>query len=329
MKPWLDDGDVQLYHGDVREVLDQLPAESVRTVVTSPPYWGLRDYGYEGQIGMEPTFEEFLASIVDVFDRVRRVLTDDGTIWVNMGDSYAGAPNGATGKRTTGAGTWRADKPMDTSKGSSCKPKDLMGQPWEVAFALRAAGWYLRRDVIWAKPNPMPESITDRPVTAHEYVFLLSKSPRYYYDDEAARTPLAPETMRAWNKVQAPRPAGSGEERFRRGNAWGRDLPQRRVSVDEDGNPMGARFRSVWSIPVVAFPGAHFATFPPALVDPCVVATSEPGDIVLDPFVGSGTTAEVARKHGRRAIGIDGSAEYLELAAGRLAQQSLLAGGAA
>lgn len=327
MSAWLDDGDVQLYHGHVLEQLANLPEGIARTCVTSPPYWGLRDYGVDGQLGLEPTFGEFLDNMVEVFRAVRRVLTDDGTIWVNMGDSYAGAPNGATGGRTTVAGqSFRADKPFDTSKGSGCKPKDLVGQPWALAFALRADGWYLRRDVIWEKPNAMPESVRDRPATSHEYVFLLSKSKRYYYDDLAARTPLAPETMRTWS--QAPREADP-QDRFVRSRAWGRGKQQRRYSVDEDGKPIGARFRSVWSIPTRAFPGAHFATFPPDLVEPCIMATSAAGDTVLDPFMGSGTTAAVARHHGRRAIGVELNEDYLRLAATRLAQQSLLAGGSA
>jgi DNA modification methylase len=236
--------------GDVRERLRDLPASSVQTVVTSPPYWGLRDYGAPGQLGLEPTPEEYVANIVEVFREVRRVLRDDGTVWLNLGDSY--------------------NDMAATVAPPGLKPKDLVGVPWRVAFALQADGWYLRSDIIWAKPNPMPENVTDRPTKSHEYVFLLSKSSSYFFDSDAVREAHAPATLaRIEYGLKRRHPAGIGI-----------GIPP--VDTERMGerfaNPAGRNIRSVWSIATEPFPGAHFATFPKKLVEPCVKAgTSEKG----------------------------------------------------
>jgi DNA modification methylase len=321
MEPWLNDGDVQLFHGDVRTVLDQLPEGIAQTCVTSPPYWGLRDYGVAGQIGLEPTFDEFLEGMVDVFRAVRRVLAVDGTVWVNMGDSYA--QDGKWGGASSSRNADRAGAYPRGRKTSGLKPKDLVGQPWRLAFALQEDGWYLRSDIVWRKPNAMPESVADRPSRDHEYLFLLAREPRYYYDQDAIREPYAAES------VSRLRYAGAVT-----GDRLKQHAPDSYVRLDGAGrvyapNPKGRSKRTVWDVAASRFAGAHFATFPPELIEPCVLAGSRPGDIVLDPFMGSGTTAAVARAHGRRAVGVELNEAYLALAADRLAQQSLLAGGAA
>ncbi len=258
--------------GDARNSLRHLPARTFRCSVTSPPYWGLRDYGTPQQIGAEATIEAYLGHLVGVFHEVMRVLRDDGTLWLNAGDSY-----------TSGNRTWRDRDRKNPARGmsyrpptpSGLKPKDLIGIPWRLALALQADGWYLRSDIIWHKPNCQPESVKDRPTRAHEYLFLLSKSEDYYYNAPAIREPSL---------------KGSGTRNR----------------------------RTVWSIPTEALPDAHFAKFPPALAEPAIRAGSEAGDIVLDPFFGSGTVGEVCLRLGRRFVGIDLKAEYASLAARRL-----------
>jgi DNA modification methylase len=339
--PDLDDGDVRIWLGDVTESLREMPDQFVQTCVTSPPYWGLRDYGEQDQIGLEHTPDEYVARLVGVFREVRRVLRDDGTLWLNLGDSYAAArggthqpaetlAGGVNGKTLSGERTnrGRADgySPSRDAGRFGLKHKDLVGIPWRVAFALQADGWYLRSDIIWSKPNPMPESVTDRPTKAHEYVFLLSKSARYYYDADAIREiPVTPIDGRGSTdeRKAAGHPSRYGDTAAKasRGDGW--TMPS--ISAPDGGR----NSRSVWQIATKPYSEAHFAVFPPELPERCIKAGSREGDTVLDPFMGSGTTAWVARHLGRRAVGCELNADYLEIAASRLAQQSLLADGAA
>jgi DNA modification methylase len=294
--------------GDVRAVLATLPAGSARVCVTSPPYWGLRDYGVDGQLGLEPTPAEYVTNMVDVFREVRRVLADDGTCWVNLGDSYNSSPSnqhstvvGANGSKALGATVGRQVRDVP-----GLKPKDLVGIPWRVAFALQADGWYLRSDIIWSKPNPMPESVTDRPTKAHEYLFLLSKRDRYYYDADAIREPHAHPDV---DHISQARTAAHAV-------AFLGNPP---TNIGRAGNhPLGRNRRTVWTIATEPFPGAHFATYPTALVEPCILAGSARGDTVLDPFAGSGTTGLVALRHGRRFVGIELNAKYAEMARRRI-----------
>jgi len=262
-----------IHTGDSLAVLQTLPAASVQCCVTSPPYWGLRDYGHDGQIGLEETPDQYVARLVAVFAEVRRVLADDGVLWLNLGDSY-------------GSG------------------KNLVGIPWRVAFALQANGWCLRSDTIWHKPNPMPESVRDRPTKAHEYVFLLSKSARYFYDQDAIREPDC-------------------------GRASGNDFKNRQGAAEHQARPGGAggapwrpgkgrNARSVWTIPTQPYSGAHFAVMPPALADRCIKSGSRVGDTVLDPFSGAGTTGMVARRLRRQYVGIELNPEFADMARRRI-----------
>ncbi len=259
--------------GDCRKLLQQIPDGTLQMCVTSPPYWGLRDYGVAGQIGAESTIDAYCADLVAVFREVRRTLRDDGTLWLNIGDSY-----------TSGGRTWRDVDDKNSARGmdyraptpAGLKPKDLIGVPWRLAFALQADGWYLRTDIIWSKPNGQPESVRDRPVRSHEYVFLLSKSERYFYDADAIR------------------------------------------ELTADGKGTRNR-RSVWSLHTEPYAGAHFAVFPPELARLCILGGSQPGSVVLDPFLGSGTTGMVALQHGRGFTGIELKEEYAALARERIA----------
>lgn len=304
--------------GDCRDILPQLAAEGVRVncVVTSPPYWGLRDYGVAGAMGLESTLGEYVQTMVGVFRLVREVLADDGTVWLNMGDCYAGS-NGIgrndVGRNFTGGGGNRLGSGNPGPQGflvreTGLKPKDLCGVPWRVAFALQADGWYLRQDIIWAKPNPMPESVTDRCTKAHEYVFLLSKRPVYYFDQEAIRENG---TGRTTGNLQV---KGAGQPGFEI-----RDGFMKVANVEWHNRNR----RSVWTIPSEPYPEAHFATFPKALVEPCILAGCPVGGIVLDPFIGSGTVGQVAENLGRRWIGIELSPAYTELARVRTAQMGM------
>lgn len=302
--------------GDVRQRLAELPDCSVQTCVTSPPYWGLRDYGHDGQIGLEQTPDEYVAGLVEVFREVRRVLADDGTLWLNLGDSYAMTTKGAggSGKQDTNAGAQMSDRKWRIPSG--LKPKDLVGIPWRVAFALQSDGWWLRQDIIWAKPNPMPESVTDRCTKAHEYVFLLTKSARYYYDAAAIAEPfLHGDMQREAKRRKAAGLLRTGEYMVGSGRN------------DGDSYTGGVGFasakdtrnkRDVWTIATKPYAGAHFAVMPEALAEPCILAGSRAGDLVLDPFTGSGTVGVVALRHDRDFIGTELNPEYAALAEARI-----------
>lgn len=307
--------DWRIIEGDASERLRDLPAGSVQTCITSPPYFGLRDYGHDGQIGLEPTPDEYVAALVGVFGEVRRVLRDDGTVWLNLGDSYARVAgvrtSGDGGPALVGRGQYEAGavngRPSSLAPG--LKSKDLIGVPWMVAFALRADGWYLRSDVIWAKPNPMPESVTDRPTRSHEYLFLLSKSKGYFYDADAVREPHAEVSLA---RVLRGR---SDDHKYADGGPGNQTLA---ADISRANHPNGRNKRSVWTVTTQPFASAHFATFPPKLVEPCVLAGAPEDAVVLDPFAGAGTTGLVALRHGRSFVGIELNPAYCELARQRI-----------
>lgn len=339
----------KIYQGDSLDVLKNLPSESINMCVTSPPYYGLRDYGVEGQIGLEETPEEYIGKLVNVFREVRRVLKNDGTLWVNIGDSYWGG-RGKSGsvssdhqkerianKETitpiaSNIGGKGIIRPTD-GKHSSIKPKDLIGIPWMLAFALRDYGWYLRQDIIWSKPNPMPESVTDRCTKSHEYIFLLSKSPKYYFDHEAIQEPVTESTIKRVNqdvenqkgstrvpgktngtmKACCSTPRYGGKKYTKIPDKFYRTKSGKAYTY----RPMRNK-RSVWTINTRAFNEAHFATFPQQLIMDCIIAGCPEDGVVLDPFMGSGTTAIVARKLNRNYIGIELNKEYIDIANKRI-----------
>lgn len=305
-KPIEIDGINTIINGDSLEVIKTLPDGSVNCCVTSPPYWGLRDYGVEGQLGLEKTPEEYVGKMVAVFGEVRRVLRDDGTLWLNLGDSYSGSCQ--TGGTNSISGKGKSQPHVKHKRSTNLKPKDLVGIPWRVAFALQADGWYLRQDIIWYKPNPMPESVTDRCTKAHEYVFLMSKSARYYYDAEAVK-----EAVMHPQKLHKSTSKSPAQEFAYHGNA---PTNSGRCGTD----PSGRNRRSVWTVATQTFKEDHFAVFPPNLIKPMVLAGCPTGGVVLDPFVGSGTTAIVARELGRRFIGIELNPEYADMARRRVGQ---------
>lgn len=289
--------------GDNRYILASLEAGSIQTCVTSPPYWGLRDYGQDAQIGLEESPDEYVEQLCLVFDEVWRVLADDGTLWLNLGDSYAGNNSRASNNGRAGFGNEREG--VFTKTGNGLKHKDLVGIPWRVAFALQARGWYLRSEIIWHKPNPMPESVTDRPTKSHEHIFLLAKSPKYYYDHEAIKEPAI------W--ANDPR-NGNGRHTYEGKRAENDGLIQQSfVTVNDTRNK-----RDVWTVPTRPYSGAHFAVYPPALITPCILAGSREGDTVLDPFSGSGTTGMVALRNGRNYIGTELNPEYAAISEKRI-----------
>lgn len=297
--------------GDNRQALKELPDVSVQTVVTSPPYWGLRDYGHDNQIGLEQSPEDFIEQLCIVFDEVWRVLKDDGTIWVNLGDSYAGSGAGGGGNRK-GNEHGQHDAFVEIGRPATpngLKAKDLVGIPWRFAFAMQARGWYLRSDIIWHKPNPMPESVTDRPTKSHEYIFLMTKSPRYYYDHQAVKEPFAESSVGrlAQDITQQVGSARANGGKKNNGN----------LKAVGDINA-GRNKRTVWSVNVKGYKEAHFATYPTELIEPCILAGSKENDTVLDPFSGSGTTGEVALKHGRNYIGLELNPEYAAISEKRI-----------
>lgn len=360
-----------ILQGDCLETLKTLDAGIIQTVVTSPPYFGLRDYGVDGQIGLEESPEAYVAKLVAVFREVRRVLADDGTLWLNLGDSYAGSGKGPTGHNGIGdqelrqgfssRGSSIGSRHGDSGHTSGVKPpqgmkaKDLIGIPWMVAFALRADGWYLRQDIIWAKPNPMPESVTDRCTKSHEYIFLLSKSARYYYNAEAIMEPLAASSvsrlsqdmehqagssrvpgktngnMKAVSKNLQPDGQQPNSMHLRRAEGLSDEQYQARNkrdvwSISEDEFIQFLKWKAeqathkkdVWMVTTKPYSEAHFATFPPDLIEPCILAGSKEGDIVLDPFNGSGTTGATAVKYHRNYIGCELNPAYIELTNRRL-----------
>lgn len=319
--------------GECREKMKELIADGVKVqmCVTSPPYFGLRDYGTEGQLGMEETPGMYVENMVEVFSLVRELLADDGTLWLNLGDTYSAHKDCESIGQTLAKGTSREnahviEKGKSFSRNSKMlksvglKNKDLIGIPWAVAFALRADGWYLRSDIIWNKPNPMPESVKDRPTKSHEYIFLLSKNADYYYNYEAilekANYDGRQDTvMKGSDKYKNGFVPGQSEQSF---HARGHE----RWREDKNGNKVRNK-RSVWTVNTASYRGSHFTTFPPALITPCILAGSRPGDTVLDPFFGSGTTGEVAEKLGRKWIGIDINPSYEKLQRKRTAQKGL------
>jgi len=344
---------VQILVGDCRDILKTLPDESVHCCVTSPPYWGLRDYGVAGQIGLEATFEGFIAEMVDVFRQVRRVLRADGTCWMNLGDSYnTGTTSGRKPTQAGKHGYWENPSIAHRINANAfgLKPKDLVGIPWRVAFALQGDGWYLRQDIIWSKPNPMPESVTDRCTKSHEYIFLLSKGQRYFYDQDSIAEPIAAasvarlaqdvENQRGSDRVPgktngAMKAVGKGNAKtFRGGGAYTQGQSRENSSdADRDShgnkpNETGLRNRrSVWTITTQGFSEAHFATFPPALIEPCILAGCPQGGVVLDPFGGAGTTGLVADNLRRNAILIELNPEYAAMADRRISHAAGLFAG--
>jgi DNA modification methylase len=336
---------VTIHVGDCLDTLRKMPDGSVQCCATSPPYWGLRDYGHDGQIGLESTPEAYVARMVEVFREVRRVLRDDGTCWVNLGDSYYAGGWECRRANAVGNGSMPPEsrKSGIASKIDGLKVKDLVGIPWRVAFALQADGWWLRQDIIWHKPNPMPESVTDRCTKAHEYVFLLTKSERYYYDSEAVSEPVSVSTTARLSQPSLPLQAGSDRvpgktngpmkavgPRFG-GNKFGdSDDPKHATKSGNvyqipDANGRRNR-RSVWTITTKPYSGAHFAVMPPDLADLCIRAGCPEGGVVLDPFGGAGTVGLVADRLGRNAVLCELNPEYAELARRRIADDNRLFG---
>jgi DNA modification methylase len=307
---------------DCLEGLKQLDADSIDCCVTSPPYWGLRDYGCPGQIGLEQTPGEYVKSLLRTFNEVRRVLKPEGTLWLNLGDSYAasktGSFNGGGFKDVSAINGTRDLSGVETSgrvdklKASGLKPKDLVGIPWRVAFALQEDGWYLRSDIIWSKPNPMPESVTDRPTKAHEYVFLMAKSEKYYYDADSIKEPMI--TSKDDKSAH-----GFGTITGKYASAYRSTKSGENWKPPEDGL---RNKRSVWTISTKPYEEAHFATFPEELIEPCIKAGCPMEGVILDPFMGSGTTGAVALKLNRRFIGFELNAEYVTLANKRIFSSS-------
>ncbi len=298
--PYYTDEHVTLYHGDAADVLAKLAPESVDCIVTSPPYFGLRDYGVEGQLGAESSPAEYVENMRALFAEARRVLADDGTLWLNLGDSYYSGKGSPTQPDLSNKARRPPARVLDQPGANWAKPKNLLGIPWRVAFALQDDGWVLRNDIIWAKPNAMPESVTDRLSNRHEHLFMLSKSRRYWFD-------LDP--VREEHEFAIPGRKGPGGG-WADGQSRGTPASGRRTL---NGNIGGKNPGDVWSIATTPFPGAHFAVFPAALAERCILAGCKPGGVVLDPFSGSGTTGMVATKHGRRYVGIDLNDDYLRL----------------
>lgn len=323
----------KVFFGDCRESMRQMAKDGIKvqTCVTSPPYYGLRDYGHNGQIGNEQTPKEFIDNLVEVFACVWDILEDDGTLWVNLGDTYANNCSQASNNGRAGFGNAR--EKVINRIGNGYKQKDLMGMPWRLAFALQDFGWYLRQDIIWHKPNPMPESVKDRCTKSHEYIFLLSKNPQYYFDYKAIQEQAIyagddrssrgdSRRNSGMNHIAPKKDKRAGEGRIayegKRTDGNNSGGQQSFVHIEEMKNK-----RSVWSITTKPYSGAHFAVYPPDLIEPCILAGSRVGDIVLDPFFGSGTTGQVSQNLGRKWIGCELNKEYEALQNERLSQQGL------
>jgi DNA modification methylase len=326
----------RIYNMDALDGLKLLDNESINCCVTSPPYYGLRDYGIDGQIGLEPTPEEYIAKLVAVFHEVKRVLKNDGTLWVNIGDSYSKllSNNGGYSEKSTLSGFTSAstkgrlanELKFNIKLVCGCKPKNLIGIPWMLAFALRADGWYLRQDIIWAKPNPMPESVKDRCTKSHEYIFLLSKSQKYYFDAEAIAEPVAESTIARLSQdlehqegspvpgktngnMKASAPRYGGKKYTENPDVFNRTKSGNAYEIHSKRNK-----RDVWTVSTKPCKEAHFATFPKDLIEPCILAGCPVGGTVLDPFMGSGTTAQVSAENGREYLGFELSTKYIEIA---------------
>jgi len=305
--------------GDCRETMRRWKEQGIKaqTCVTSPPYFGLRDYGHDGQLGLEETPEEYIRAMVEVFRCVWDVLEDDGTLWLNIGDSYCNSNGFARASpeyQREGRNNMPAnDRKLDKLHETGLKTKDLIGIPWMMAFALRADGWYLRQDIIWHKPNPMPESVQDRCTKAHEYIFLLSKSQKYYYDHEAIKEA-------AIHEGRIVKASGTDAKNGAKGEfgATAAGFTTHDTLVTDRNK------RSVWTVTTKPYAGAHFAVFPSDLIEPCILAGAPVGGIVLDPFMGSGTTGQVAQNLGRKYLGCELNIDYKPLQDKRLAQQSLI-----
>lgn len=322
--------------GDAFSMLATLPTESVQCVVTSPPYWGLRDYGTNGQLGLEKTPQEYLANMRLIFEQVRRVLKKDGTLWLNIGDTYNSSTRWSGGGENAMCGNSKnirsdvGNAPHRKGIVEGIKPKDLVGIPWRLAFGLQEDGWYLRQDIIWHKPNPMPESVRDRCTKAHEYIFLLSKSPKYLFNIDAIKEPAkygplggnaawatgSDHTAKGWQTEK-------NHPKLRENKKRGEFSGKTEAMASEGRNAFRAivhkrNKRSVWTVAPKAFKDAHFAVYPPALIEPCILAGSNEGDTVLDPFFGAGTTGLVAKKLGREYVGIEINPKYVEMAEARI-----------
>lgn len=330
----------KIIHSDCIQGMKELPDNSVDCCVTSPPYYGLRDYGHDGQIGLEETPEQYVAKMVEVFEQVRRVLKPEGTLWLNLGDSYAreGGDSKSKGRHLDGRDNNPTTGSNRYAKDFNLKPKDLIGIPWMVAFALRSAGWYLRQDIIWHKPNPMPESVTDRCTKAHEYIFLMSKSQRYYYDQEAIKQPIAEASIERLSQDVESQEGSSrvpgksngnmkavGRKEYTKDQAGGgSNITGHSGGYRSDGSPQEylltgkANKRSVWTVTTKPFKEAHFATFPEDLIVDCIKAGCPEGGTVLDPFGGAGTTAVVARKLNRNYLLYELNPEYIKIAEKRI-----------
>lgn len=319
MTTYYQDEHVQLYHGDALAVLADLPDASADCIVTSPPYFGLRDYGVDGQIGAEMSPAEFVAALVSVFREARRVLADDGTLWLNLGDSYNNTSSGQNGTASTGITGGRHDR-LGGRRSALLAPmpaKNLIGIPWRVALALQDDGWILRNDVIWHKSNAMPESVTDRLSNRHEHMFMFSKKPRYWFDLDPIREEQSPASI-----ARATRADMHGKDGW--ADAYHGNPPTGLARQSERNTSIGRNPGDVWTIATHPFSEAHFATMPPALAERCILAGCRPGGVVLDPFSGSGTTGLAAGRHGRRYVGVDLNRDYLDLSLRtRLAQGAL------